>query len=68
MERAWYRNALVELVGTFALIFVGGLKAARRISVPRGADFIVGRRLGGLLAAFALKAQTEGAPTPARAR
>ena len=86
MERDWYRNALVEVVGTFALIFVGagsiiattgpntptnlvavalahglvigvmvaaaghisggvynpaltfGLMAARRISVPRGAD------------------------------
>src|SRR3954469_19282006 len=23
MERDWYRNALVEVVGTFALIFVG---------------------------------------------
>src|SRR3954469_491771 len=100
MERDWYRNALVEVVGTFALIFVGagsiiatngqnlvaialahglvigvmvasaghisggvynpalvcGLMAARRMTVPRGAYYIVAQMIGALLAALTLKA------------
>jgi aquaporin TIP len=99
MERDWYRNALVEVVGTFALIFVGagsiiatggqdlvaialahgvtigvmvaaaghisgglynpalvcGLVAARRMTVSRGAYYVVSQLVGALLAAVALK-------------
>jgi aquaporin Z len=99
MERNWYRNALVEVIGTFALIFVGagsiiatggqnlvaialahglaigimvasaghisggvynpaltvGLIAARRMSVTRGAYYIVAQLVGALLAAAMLK-------------
>jgi aquaporin TIP len=99
MERNWYRNALVEVIGTFALIFVGagsiiatggqnlvaialahglaigimvasaghisggvynpaltvGLMAARRISLSRGAYYIVSQLVGALLAAAMLK-------------
>jgi MIP family channel proteins len=104
MERDWYRNAIVELIGTFTLIFVGagaaiattsqaqpggnlvaiafanglaigvmvaaaghisggvynpaltfGLVAARRITISRGAYYIVSQLVGALLAALALK-------------
>jgi aquaporin Z len=100
MERDWHRNALVEVVGTFALIFVGagaiiatggkdlvaialahglaigimvaaaghisggvynpalvcGLVAARRMTVSRGAYYVVAQLIGATLAALALKA------------
>lgn len=100
MERDWYRNALVEVIGTFTLIFVGagaiiatggkdlvaiafahglaigimvaaaghisggvynpaltvGLVAARRMSVQRGAYYIVSQLVGALIAALFLKA------------